>query len=152
MKKIFTYFGIILLFLIIPAALSFVPIGNNIILLKYNNDLERVILNADYKVLARDSKCGKLIGNGNGMQYFSALLIQSEETLKWENNDFEGVFLIDITDDSFSDLIGDYNLDEHNSDFMKKLKEIENPDNYYVIYSFYCADLNSIWNSDLRAH
>ena len=82
MKKILKYTGIIVLMLIIPAALAFVPIGNNIILHKHTNELKKFKLNADYKVAAVDSECGKLTGNGNGMQYFSALLIHSKEALK----------------------------------------------------------------------
>lgn len=72
MKKILKYVGIILLFLLIPATVAFVPISNNIILQKHTYELKRFILNADYEVLAVDNECGKLIGNSNGMQYFSA--------------------------------------------------------------------------------
>ena len=93
MKRIIKYIGLILLCLIIPAALAFIPVGNNAILKKHTNELKHFILNADYKILAIDSECGKLIGNGNGMQYYSALLINSKEDLEWENDEGEGVFL-----------------------------------------------------------
>lgn len=152
MKKILKYTGVILLFIIIPVALSFVPIGNNIILQKHTNDLKGFKLNTDYEVLAVDSKCGKIIGNGNGMQYFSALLISSKETLKWENDDGEGVFLVRIKDKDFTNFIDDYDFGEYCLHFKKKLKELTSTEGYYVMYSFYNADLNSIWNNDLRAH
>lgn len=142
----------VLLFLIIPVSLLFVPIGNNIILKKHTNEIKHFRLNAAYEVFATDSECGKLVGNGNGMQYFSALLIHSEENLKWENSDWEGVFLIEINDTSFDDFISGYVYGDYCKNIKKKLKEIDNTENYYVLYSFHNAPLDSIWNDDLRAH
>lgn len=81
MKRILNYTGFILLCLIIPTELVFVPIGNNLILKKHTNELKNFKLNADFEILAVDNECGKLIGNGNGMQYFSALLIHSQKHL-----------------------------------------------------------------------
>jgi hypothetical protein len=152
MKKIFKCIIIIFLFLFIPVALLFVPIGNNINLRIHTNELKHYQLNAAYEILAADDKCGKLVGNGNGMQYFSALLIHSKEDLKWENNDSEGVFLIEVNDTSFYDFINGYDYGDYCKNIKKKLKEISNMKNYYVLYSFNNAPLDSIWNNDLRAH
>lgn len=152
MKRILKYIGIILLCLIIPTALAFVPIGNNVILNKHTNELKNFKLNATYEVLANDDECGRLVGNGNGMQYFSALLIHSEENLKWENSDWEGVFLIKASDTSFNDFINGYDYGDYCKNIKNKLIEIESTENYYVLYSFYNASLDSIWNDDLRAH
>ncbi|MGB8455273.1 MAG: hypothetical protein WCD89_23445 [Anaerocolumna sp.] len=152
MKKIFKCIIIIFLFLFIPVALLFVPIGNNIILRIHTNELKHFQLNAAYEILAADNECGKLVGNGNGMQYFSALLIRSKEDLKWENNDSEGVFLIEVNDPSFYDFINGYDYGDYCKDIKKKLKEICNSKNYYVLYLFKDAPLDSIWNNDLRAH
>lgn len=44
------------------------------------------------------------------MQYFSAELVYSNETLNWENNDFEGVFLVCVNDDYFNDFIDEYGM------------------------------------------
>ena len=152
MKKIFKYVFIIFLFLFIPAALLFVPIGNNIILRIQTNELKHFQLNAAYEILATDNECGKLVGNGNGMQYFSALLICSKENLKWKNNDSAGVFLIEVNDTSFYDFINGYDYGDYCKNIKKKLKGISNTKNYYVLYSFQNAPLDSIWNNDLRAH
>lgn len=46
-EKDIKYIAIILLCLIIPAALAFVPIGNNVILSKYTNELKHFKLNDD---------------------------------------------------------------------------------------------------------
>jgi hypothetical protein len=152
MKRILKYIGIILLCLLIPAALAFVPIANNIIIKKYTNELKNFKLNATYEILEKDDICGKLVGNGNGMQYFSALLIRSEENLKWENRDLEGVFLINVNDTSFNDFINGSEYGDYCNNIKKKLKEIDNTENYYVLYSFYNSPIDSIWNADLRAH
>ncbi|MHB8129218.1 MAG: hypothetical protein ACYDEX_09490 [Mobilitalea sp.] len=150
MKRTLKFIGIILLCLIIPSALAFVPIGNNIILKKHTNELKNIKLNANYEILTIDSACGKV--KGNGMQYFSAQLIHSKEDLKWENNDGEGVFLVDVNNVSYADFINDYNYGYYCKNIRNTLKVVKNTENYYVIYSFYNADLDSIWNSDLRAH
>lgn len=152
MKNILKYMIVAVLFLLIVVALSFIPIGNNIILSKHTNELKNIKLNATYEILAKDDVCGKLVGNGNGMQYFSALLIHSEENLKWENSDWEGVFLIEVNDTSFDDFINGYDYGDYCKNIKKKIKEISNTEHYYVLYSFYNAPLDSIWNDDLRAH
>ncbi len=152
MKRILKYIGIILLCLIIPAALSFVPIGNNVILKKHTNELENFKLNATYEILAKDDECGKLVGNGNGMQYFSALLIHSEKSLNLENSDGEGVYLIKVNDASFDDFINGYNYGDYCKKIKKKINKLDSTVNYYVLYSFYNAPSDSIWNDDLRAH
>jgi hypothetical protein len=152
LKRILKYIGIILLCLIIPAALAFVPIGNNIILKKHTYELMNHKLNATYEILAKDDKCGKLVGNGNGMQYFSALLIHSEKNLKWENSDLEGVYLIEVNDTSFDDFMNEYDYSNYCNNIKKKIIEISNTENYYVLYSFYNAPFGSIWNDDMRAH
>lgn len=152
MNKILKYMIFIVLFLLIIIAFSFIPIGNNIILKKHTNELKHFELNATYEILAKDDECGKLVGNGNGMQYFSALLIHSKDDLVWKNNDMEGVFLIEANDTSFDNFINGYDYGDYCKNIKKKLKGISNSENYYVLYSFYNAPLDSIWNDDLRAH
>lgn len=152
MKKIMKYIGMVLLLLFFPVILLFVPIGNNIILNKHTNELKNFELNAAYEILATESVCGKLVGNGNGMQYFSVMLIYSEENLKWENRDSEGVFLIEVNDPSFDDFINGFNRGNYFDNIKKKIKDISNTNNHYVLYLFYNAPLDSIWNDDLRAH
>lgn len=93
-----------------------------------------------------------MAGNGNGMQYFSALLIHSEKNINWENSDWECIFLIEVNDSSFNDFINGYDYGDYCKNIKKKLKKIDSTENYYVLYSFYNAPLDSIWNDDLRAH
>ncbi len=152
MKRIFKYIMFISLLLLIPIALLYVPIGNNIILKIHTNELKHVQLNTPYEIVAVDNECGKLVGNGNGMQYFSALLIQSKQDLIWEKSDWEDVFLIEVNDISFYDFINGYEYGDYCKNIKKKLNEISNTKDYYVLYSFKNAPFDSIWNNDLRAH
>ncbi len=152
MKKRLKYIGIITLIFLIITGMAYIPVGNNIILLKYTNELKNSKLNADYEILTSDDECGKLIGNGNGMQYFSALLIHSKENLEWENNNEEGIFLTKVNDASFVDFIDEFHYGNPCESINKKLEEIKRTENYYILYAFYNTPLDSIWNNDLRAH
>jgi hypothetical protein len=147
---IFITFFVILLLLVAPIYL--IPIGNNIILKNYTKELKNTKLNADYEILVNDDVCGKLVGNGNGMQYFSALLIRSETELVLENVNKEDIFLIKVNDNSFEDFINGYDFGGYCDNIEKKLKEIRDTKDYYVLYSYYEAPLDSLWNNDLRAH
>ena len=55
-----------------------IPIINNAIALGVEKDLKKLPLPADTKLVESTSMAAKLVGNGNGMQYFGAILIKSE--------------------------------------------------------------------------
>lgn len=55
-----------------------VPFVNNAIALGVERDLKAIPLPPDTELIESTSKAGKLVGNGNGMQYFGAILIKSE--------------------------------------------------------------------------
>ena len=55
-----------------------IPIANNAVALGVENELKRIPLPADTELVESTSKSGKLVGNGNGMQYFGAILIKSD--------------------------------------------------------------------------
>ncbi|WFR59496.1 hypothetical protein QA584_10520 [Anaerocolumna sp. AGMB13025] len=147
---IFIIFFVILLLIVAP--IYVIPIGNNIILNNYTKELKNTKLNADFEIVAKDDVCGKLVGNGNGMQYFSALLIHSEKELVLETVNSEDIFLIKVDDNAFEDFFNDFDFAEYCDNIEKKLEEITDAKNYYVFYSYYEAPLDSIWNDDLRAH
>jgi hypothetical protein len=58
--------------------------------------------------------------------YFSALLIHSEEDLTWENNDWEGVYLIEVNVSSIDDFINRYNRGNYCRNIKNKLQDISN--------------------------
>lgn len=59
-----------------------IPVANNAIALGVENDLKRLPLPANTELIESTSKAGKLVGNGNGMQYFGAILIKSDLSLE----------------------------------------------------------------------
>lgn len=69
-------FVAVLLFLILC------PIVNNISAKRIVADIESVPLPPETQIAERFSQAGKLEGNGNGMQFFGAILIESELSLE----------------------------------------------------------------------
>lgn len=55
-----------------------IPIANNAIALGVENDLKSIPLPEKTELIESTSKAGKMVGNGNGMQYFGAILIKSD--------------------------------------------------------------------------
>ncbi|MBQ8684217.1 MAG: hypothetical protein IJ518_06860 [Clostridia bacterium] len=62
-----------------------VPIANNAVALGIQRDLEALPLPPDTTVEEAVSGAGKLSGNGNGMQYFGAVLLHSTLSLEQLN-------------------------------------------------------------------
>lgn len=55
-----------------------IPIVNNAIALGVEKDLKKLSLPEKTELVETTSIAGKVVGNGNGMQYFGALLIKSD--------------------------------------------------------------------------
>lgn len=55
-----------------------VPVANNAVALGVERELKALPLPPDTEMVASISKAAKLTGNGNGMQYFGAVLLKSE--------------------------------------------------------------------------
>lgn len=58
-----------------------VPIVNNAIALGVEKDLKKLSLPEKTELVESTSLAGKMIGNGNGMQYLGAILIKSDLSL-----------------------------------------------------------------------
>lgn len=94
------------------------------------------------------SRAGKLTGNGNGMQYFGAILIQSELSLK-ELDDYysdhrsnEWEYLVEIQEGQSIDVI-----DHETLNFGKEINDA----GYYIVYSW--ESENSLLKElDIRGH
>ena len=94
------------------------------------------------------SRAGKLTGNGNGMQYFGAILIQSELSLK-ELDDYysdhrsnEWEYLVEIQEGQSIDVI-----DHETLNFGKEINDAV----YYIVYSW--ESENSLLKElDIRGH
>ena len=148
-------FGILLcLFLVFW--LLIIPIGNEVILKGYVEELQSYDTGSDYEVVETAGACGKLFGNGNGMQYLAVALIKSEtELAESELSMGDGIFVIRADNEERLRYI----LDPYNSGRLevikKKLEELSASGDlagYYILESMQNAPMDSIWTWDLRAH
>ena len=72
---------IVILAILFAAAILFLfscPIVNNFSAKRIIADINSVPLPQDTQMIEQFSQAGKLVGNGNGMQYFGAILIESK--------------------------------------------------------------------------
>lgn len=79
-KIILVIFGIIFTMLIF--FLISCPVVNDISAKQVMRDIDAIPLPDNTQVAARFSRAGKLVGNGNGMQFFGAVLLESELSLE----------------------------------------------------------------------
>ena len=80
MKKL-KLVGILAAVVLIGGSLS-IPLINNHIAYKVEKALCEIPLPEETELIESLSQAGKLTGNGNGMQYFGAILIRSELSLE----------------------------------------------------------------------
>ena len=96
---------------------------------------------ADTVIIESVSKAGKLTGNGNGMQYFGAVLIKSG-----------------LTPDELSDFYSDAIVKKQTSQKIEVIEHVSlsfetviDGDNYYIVYKF--GDISLPFaNLDIRGH
>ena len=77
MKK-FSKILLIIIAIIIVLTPAIIPISNNIIANNIKKALKEIPLPEQTKLVDSFSNAGKIVGNGNGMQYFGAILVKSE--------------------------------------------------------------------------
>lgn len=127
-----------------------ISVSNDMIAKRVENELKETELPNNTEIVDSISAAGKLTGNGNGMQYFGAILIKTKLT-KEELEDYykqykknEWDFLVSKVKSSDIDKIehGSYRFEKYNENDKEK---------YFMIYSWGISRgfLND-W--DLRAH
>ena len=144
----------ILVIIVLTAAIIFLsvlaaaPIVNDTIAKKAANELAQFPLPNNTELIESIYKAGKLVGNGNGMQYFGAILIKSglsleelkEYYLKFAKDEWECMVERQIDTD--------IKIIEHRKVTFKTNVE---GDNYYIIYSW--GSNNTIFHEfDIRGH
>lgn len=143
-KKILLIILLILIFLLI----IFIPITNNLIANGIESEIKNIPLPQDTEIIDSISIAGKLTGNGNGMQYFGAILIKSNlDIIELENyyksyRKNEWSLNIKKQDTTHIDVIdhGEYSFSSRGS-----------LDNCYIIYSWESNKLD-ILSLDIRGH
>ena len=125
-----------------------IPLINNHTAYKVEKALCEILLPEETELIESLSQAGKLTGNGNGMQYFRAILIKSELSLEeletyysdYRSNEWE--YLVEIQEGQSIKVI------EHKA--LQFSEEIEDS-GYYIVYSW--GSGNSLLKElDIRAH
>ena len=146
MKKI-KLVGILAAVVLIGGSLS-IPLLNNHIAYKVEKALCEIPMPEETELIESLSQAGKLTGNGNGMQYFGAILIRSELSLEeldayysdYRSNEWE--YLVEIQEGQSIEVI------EHKA--LQFSEEIEDG-GYYIVYSW--GSGNSLLEElDIRGH
>ncbi len=140
---------------IIPSVIVFIiafeitaQISNNIRAEDVAIVLEETLLSENTVLIESVSKAGKLNGNGNGMQYFGAILIKSELSLdelnayysQFRENEWEYV-----VDNQESENIEE--VEHGNLSFSTAISV----DDYYIVYSWGTGD-GFFEYFDIRGH
>ena len=137
------------IFLIIACFLASIPIVNNIFAKQIADKLAAMPLPEKTRIAERKSIAAKLWGNGNGMDYFGALLIESELT----EEQLEVFYAESGTDCRVEKQCSQsIEVTDHGSYSFKT--EI-NSDNFYIIYALGGCDspIKEIYAElDLRGH
>lgn len=151
MKKILKIVIIIILIMLIIFGIPlYIKIGNDIIAKKIELGLKNTKLPDKTEIVDSISIASKLVGNGNGMQYFGAILIKTELSEFELNQHYK----------QYKNKKLEYNIRKQTSDKIevielgsykfKKFKEDEK-EKYYIIYSW-GSNENELLNLDIRGH
>ena len=139
---------IILITLFVLFALS-VPIVNNITAATVLSDIKNIPLPENTEYVDGISAAGKFVGNGNGMQYFGAVLIKTDLSLDELNS-----YYSDYRENEFRLLVekqesGEIAVIEHGSLVFES--ELSSTEDYYIVYSW--GDGIDLFAAlDLRGH
>ena len=146
MKKI-KLVGILAAVVLIGSVIS-IPLINNHTAYKVEKTLCEIPLPEETELIESLSQAGKLTGNGNGMQYFGAILIKSELSLEeletyysdYRSNEWE--YLVEIQEGQSIKVI------EHKAlQFSEEIKD----SGYYIVYSWGSGD-SLLQELDMRGH
>lgn len=140
MKKIIP---IILLIVVFAGSVPFV---NDFFAKNVENSLVEIALPENTQMVESVSKAGKLVGNGNGMQYFGAMLIKSEQTLEElaaYYADVNAEIVVKVQTSQAIECL------EHAQ--LSFTTEITEEENYYIVYLF-GEGLAPFSQLDIRGH
>ena len=125
-----------------------IPLINNHTAYKVEKALCEIPLPEETELIESLSQAGKLTGNGNGMQYFGAILIKSELSLEeldayysdYRRNEWE--YLVEIQKGQSIEVI-----DHGGLQFSEEIKD----SGYYIVYSWGSGD-SLLQELDMRGH
>lgn len=124
--------GILVAVVLIGGVIS-IPLINNHTAYKVEKTLCEIPLPEETELIESLSQVGKLTGNGNGMQYFEAILIRSDLSLEelddyysdYRSNEWE--CLVETQEGQYIEVI-----DHGTLQFTEEIKD----NSYYIVYSW----------------
>ena len=139
--------GILAVVVLMVGSLS-IPLINNHIAYKVEKALCEIPLPEETELIESLSQAGKLTGNGNGMQYFGAILIKSELSLEeldayysgYRSNEWE--CLVETQEGQNIEVIDHVTLQ-----FTEEIKG----NGYYIVYSW-GSGKSLLEELDIRGH
>ncbi len=157
---------ILLVILYTPLVLAFIyfslcfitPITNNITLGTFAGQIRESNLPLETMIIAKEARCGKLNGNGNGMDFFACALIKSDLSLNELKHYYQTISLkpakrgknhsveVDVVPAKY-ELESEYY--EREAIYFNELKGMQDYSGYYIIILYdggYPADF------DIRGH
>ncbi len=146
MKKL-KLVGILAAIVLIGGVIS-IPLVNNYTAYKVEKALCEIPLPKETELIESLSQAGKLTGNGNGMQYFGAILIRSDLSLEeldayysdYRSNEWE--CLVEAQKGQSIEVI-----DHGGLQFSEEIKD----SNYYIVYSWGSGN-SLLQEMDIRGH
>lgn len=144
MKKKIVPIAIISIFFI--AFIVSVPLVNDFSAKNVEKSLVEITLPDNTQMVESISKAGKLVGNGNGMQYFGAMLIQSELTREELSDHYSQKNANIVVKEQKTQKI---ECVEHAQ--LSFATQITDAENYYIVYLF-GEGIALFAELDLRGH
>ena len=128
-----------------------IPIANNAIALGVENGLKELPTPENTELVESISKAGKLVGNGNGMQYFGAILIKSDLSPE-ELDAYYQTYRVGSFDCLIAEQLSNDILVVEHGDLAFRHNEYDV--GYYMVYTWGSApDWLQDWlDTDLRGH
>ena len=148
---------LLILLVVLPFIIS--PIINSITLSGFAKQINNIPLPAGTELIEKEAICGKLNGNGNGMDFFACILIKSDMTINqikkyYEERKYKAAKSDkDHVVDTEIVLANGYRLEtdyvEHGGIYFDKLKNINDYTGYFVVMIY---DGGYPTGFDLRGH
>lgn len=123
-----------------------IPLVNNFSAKKIEKQLVEVDLPDNTEIVESLSRAGKFVGNGNGMQYFGAMLIRSEKTLDELSAYYSQGSMNMIVEEQNTQTI---QCVEHGELSFKT--HISDTEDYYIVYLF-GDGISPFSELDIRGH
>ncbi len=147
MIKVFAMFVFMIPILLVFSGLILIPAANNLKLNQLEKQLLKLPLPGDSRFIEKQSVCGKLQGNGNGMNYLVTMVIESGLSQEELQEHYRGY---EVSKQDGPELISEYL--EHDSIYYDKLENAADYSACYVICQYTSVEFGSILEWDLRGH